>query len=329
MQTGNNTLVNSFILTGLTDLPQLQITLFVIFCVVYSTTLVGNLGMILLIRSTSQLHTPMYFLLGNLSFLDICYSSSVTPKFLSNILKVKKEISFAGCFTQLFFYAAFGTTEGYLLAVMAYDRYVAICNPLLYLITMSQRKCMQLVGLSYAAGTINALVHTIAASRLSFCGPNIINNFYCEIPPILELACSDISLNEILLFVFVGFNIIITITIVLTSYTYILVTIIKVDSTKSRRKAFSTCTSHLMVVTIFYGSVSFMYTRPSSRQNHHLDKIASVFYIVVTPMLNPLIYSLRNQEVRIAFRKILGRKAAFQSRMVHSIQVLPSPDHRR
>ncbi|XP_032998430.1 olfactory receptor 1052-like [Lacerta agilis] len=329
MQTGNITLVNSFLLTGLTDLPQLQIALFVIFCAVYATTLVGNLGMILLIRSSPQLQTPMYFLLGNLSFLDICYSSSVTPKFLTNLLKEKKEISFADCFTQLFFYGVFATTECYLLAMMAYDRYVAICNPLLYLITMSQRKCIELVALSYVAGTVNAFVHTVAASRLSFCGPNIIQNFYCEAPPILELACSDITLNEILLFIFVGFNITITITIVLTSYTYILVTILKIKSTKSQRKAFSTCTSHLMVITIFFGSASFMYARPSSRQNHHIDKMASVFYVVVTPMLNPLIYSLRNQEVRSAFRKILGRKSASQSRMIPSIQVRPSPDCRR
>ncbi|XP_032998557.1 olfactory receptor 1052-like [Lacerta agilis] len=311
MQTGNNTLLNSFLLTGLTDLPQVEIALFVIFCGVYSTTLVGNLGMILLIRSSPQLQTPMYFLLGNLSFLDICYSSSVTPKLLSNLLKEKKEISFAGCFTQLFFYGVFATTECYLLAVMAYDRYVAICNPLLYLITMSQRKCIELIALSYAAGTINALVHTVAASRLSFCGPNIIQNFYCEVPPILQLSCSDISLNEILMFVFIGFNVISTSLTILSSYTYVLVTILKTRCARSRRKAFSTCTSHLMVVTIFYGFGSFMYGRPSARQTHHLDKIASVFYVVVTPMLNPLIYSLRNQEVKSAFRKTLGRKIVF------------------
>ncbi|XP_077788859.1 olfactory receptor 5J3-like [Podarcis muralis] len=314
MQTGNNTLVDSFLLTGLTDLPQVEIALFVIFCAVYATTLVGNLGMVLLIRSSPQLQTPMYFLLGNLSFLDICYSSSVTPKFLSNLLKEKKVISFAGCFTQLFFYGVFVTTECYLLAVMAYDRYVAICNPLLYLITMSQRKCIELVALSYAAGTINALVHTVAASRLSFCGPNIIQNFYCEAPPILQLSCSDISLNEILLFVFSGFNIIATTLTILSSYTYVLVTILKTHCARSRRKAFSTCTSHLMVVTIFFGFGSFMYARPSARQTHHLDKIASVFYVVVTPMLNPLIYSLRNQEVRSAFQKTLGRIIVFFQR---------------
>ncbi|XP_062974771.1 olfactory receptor 5J3-like, partial [Elgaria multicarinata webbii] len=306
---GNFTLVTEFMLTGLTDLPQLQIALFACFLAVYAFTLVGNLGMIVLIKSSPQLHTPMYFFLSNLSFLDICYSSSVTPKFLSDLLREKKVISFAHCFTQLYFYAVFATTECYLLAVMAYDRYVAICKPLLYFANMSQRKCIQLIVVSYGAGIVNALVHTVAASRLNFCGPNIINNFYCEIPPILELACSDISLNDILMFVFVGFNAISTSLTILISYSYILVTILKIHSAKSRQKAFSTCTSHLIAISIFYGCASFMYARPSSRQTHTQDKMASMFYVMVIPMLNPLIYSLRNQEVRSALRKVMGRKA--------------------
>ncbi|KAM6466095.1 olfactory receptor 5AP2-like [Liasis olivaceus] len=304
---GNSTLVTEFILTALTVDPQMQLILFGTFFAVYAITLVGNVSMIILIRISPQLHTPMYFFLSNLSFLDICYSSSVTPKFLSNLLKEKKMISYGGCFTQLYFYALFGTTECYLLAVMAYDRYVAICNPLLYLITMSPRKCVQLIAISYTAAIINASVHTIAASRLSFCGPNFIMNFYCDAPPIFALSCSDVSLNYLLIFVFVGFNITITSLTVLTSYTYILVTIFKIHSAKSRRKAFSTCTSHLMVITIFYGCLSFMYAQPSSRQNYQLDQMASVLYVVVTPMVNPLIYSMRNQEVRSAFRNILGR----------------------
>ncbi|KAM6466098.1 olfactory receptor 5J3-like [Liasis olivaceus] len=310
---GNRTQVTEFILTGLTDDPQVQLILFGTFLAVYAITLVGNVGMIVLIRSSPQLHTPMYFFLTNLSFLDICYSSSVTPKLLSNLLKENKVISFVGCFTQLYFYALFattdlfGTTESYLLAVMAYDRYVAICNPLLYSITMSPRKCVQLIAISHIAGIINASVHTIAATSLSFCGPNFIKNFYCDAPPIFALSCSDVSLNYLLVFVFVGSNITITSLTVLTSYTYILVTIFKIHSAKSRRKAFSTCSSHLMVITIFYRCVSFMYAQPSSRQNYQLDQMASVLYVVVTPMLNPLIYSMRNKEVRSAFRNILGR----------------------
>ncbi|XP_032068153.1 olfactory receptor 1052-like [Thamnophis elegans] len=305
---GNSTWVTEFILTGLTEDPHLQLILFVIFFAVYAITLMGNVGMIVLIRTSPQLHTPMYFFLTSLSFLDTCYSTTVTPKLLSNLLKEKKSISFASCFTQLYFYGVFATTECYLLAVMAYDRYVAICNPLLYFITMSQRKCVQLIAISYIAGIINASIHTMAASRLSFCGPNTVKNFYCEGPPLLALSCSDVSLNDLLLFVFVGLNITVTSLTVLTSYTYILVTILRIRSATSRRKAFSTCTSHLIVITIFYGCSSFMYARPSSRQSYHLDQTASVFYVVVTPMLNPLIYSMRNQEVRGAFRSILRRQ---------------------
>ncbi|XP_070605257.1 olfactory receptor 5AP2-like [Erythrolamprus reginae] len=298
----------TIILTGLSEDPQLQLILFVAFLAIYVITLMGNVGMIVLIRISPQLHTPMYFFLTSLSFLDTCYLTTVTPKLLSNLLKEKKSISFASCFTQLYFYAVCATTECYLLAVMAYDRYVAICNPLLYFITMSQRKCVQLIAISYTAWIVNAFIHTMAASRLSYCGPNIVNNFYCDTPPLLALSCSDVSLNDLLIFVFVGFNITVTILTVLTSYTYILVTILRNRSASSRRKAFSTCTSHLMVITIFYGCSSFMYARPSSRQNPQLDQMASVFYVVLTSMLNPLIYSIRNQEVRHAFRNILGRK---------------------
>ncbi|XP_066476270.1 olfactory receptor 5J3-like [Tiliqua scincoides] len=311
MPMGNHTQVTEFRLTGLTDIPQLQIALFVLFLAVYAITLGGNLGMIVLIHSSPQLHTPMYFFLSNLSLLDICYSSSVTLKFLTDLLKKKKVIGFADCFIQFFFYGLFGTAECYLLAVMAYDRYVAICNPLLYFVTMSQTKCLQLVAISYAAGITNALVHTVAASRLSFCGPNTINNFYCDIPPLLALSCSDTSFNDVLLFVLIGFNVVSAILTILTSYTYILITILKIHSAKSRQKAFSTCTSHLLVIAMFYGAASFEYARPSSRNNQNLDKIASVVYTIVTPMLNPLIYSVRNKEVKNAFRKHLSKKALF------------------
>ncbi|KAM3850951.1 olfactory receptor 5J3-like [Vipera latastei] len=311
---GNSTPVTEFILMGLTEDSQLQLILFGIFSAVYAITLVGNLSMIILIRISPSLHTPMYFFLTGLSFLDICYTSSVTPKFLSNLLKEKKSISYEGCLTQYYFYALFATTECYLLAMMAYDRYVAICSPLLYLMIMSQRKCVQLITISCIAGIINSFIHTMAASRLSFCGPNIIKTFYCEGPPLYALSCSDTSLNYLLIFIFVGFNLLTTSLTVLTSYTYILVTILKLHSAASRRKAFSTCTSHLVVITIFYGCLSFMYARPSSRQNYHLDQMASVFYVVVTPALNPFIYSMRNQEVRGAFKNILGKQFHVQQK---------------
>uniref|UniRef100_A0A670YYL9 Olfactory receptor n=1 Tax=Pseudonaja textilis TaxID=8673 RepID=A0A670YYL9_PSETE len=296
---GNSTRVTEFILTGLTEDPHLQLILFVIFLAVYAITLMGNVGMIVLIRTSPQLHTPMYFFLTGLSFLDTCYSTTVTPKLLSNLLKEKKSISFASCFTQLYFYGVFATTECYLLAVMAYDRYMAICNPLLYFITMSQRKCVQLIAISYLAGTINASIHTMAASRLSFCGPNIVKNFYCEAPPLLALSCSDVM-------IFIGFNSLATSLVILTSYTYVLITILKMHSAKAQRKAFSTCTSHLMVITIFYGCGTFVYAQPG--KSHYTNQIASVLYVIVTPMFNPLIYSLRNQEVKVAFRKILEKK---------------------
>nr|XP_056706814.1 olfactory receptor 5F1-like [Euleptes europaea] len=307
MQMRNNTFVTEFVLTGLTDISELQILLFVMFVAVYAITLVGNLGVISLIRLSPQLHTPMYFFLSHLSFLDVCYSSSVTPKLLADLLQEKKLISSAGCFTQLYFYAAFATTECYLLAVMAYDRYVAICSPLLYLVSMSLRKRVFLIAVSYAAGNINALVHTVAASRLSFCGLNTIHHFYCEGPPLFAIACSDVSLNELLMFVCVGFNLITTIITIIVSYTCILVTVLKISSSKSRQKTFSTCTSHLIVIIIFFGGFVIMYARPSSRQTHNLDQIVSVLYIVVTPMVNPMIYSLRNTEVRNVFRRFLGR----------------------
>ncbi|XP_060543211.1 LOW QUALITY PROTEIN: olfactory receptor 5J3-like [Pantherophis guttatus] len=304
----NRTQVTEFILTGLTDDPHLQLILFMIFFTLYAITLLGNVGMIVLIWISPQLHTPMYFFLSHVSFVDICCSSAITPNFLCHLVKEKKVISFAGCFTQLYFYGVFSTAEYFLLAIMAYDRYVAICHPLLYLVTMSQIKCVQLVVVSYITGVVHGLLHIIPASQLFFCGPNIIKNFVCEGPALLQLACSDISLNNLLKFIFIGFTLITTMLIVLTSYICILITILKMHSAKSRKKAFSTCTSHLMVITIFYGCLSFMYVRPSSRQNYHLDQMASVFYVVVTPMLNPLIYSMRNQEVRRAFRNILERK---------------------
>ncbi|XP_048341293.1 olfactory receptor 1020-like [Sphaerodactylus townsendi] len=307
MEMRNKTLVTEFMFTGLTDIPELQIVLFVMFVAFYAITLVGNLGMIALIRLSPQLHTPMYFFLSHLSFLDVCYSSSVTPKLLTDLLREKKLISSAGCLIQFYFYAVFATTECYLLAVMAYDRYVAICSPLLYLVTMSLRKRVYLIAVAYAAGIVNALIHTVAASRLSFCGLNTINHFYCEGPPLFAISCSDVSLNELLMFVCVGFNWVATILTILISYTCILLTILKISSSKSRQKTFSTCTSHLIVIIIFYGGFGIMYARPSARQSHNLDKIVSVLYIVVTPMVNPMIYSLRNTEVRNAFRKFLGR----------------------
>uniref|UniRef100_A0A8D0HPH0 Olfactory receptor n=1 Tax=Sphenodon punctatus TaxID=8508 RepID=A0A8D0HPH0_SPHPU len=300
---GNCSSVTEFILSGFMDSPKLQAPLFTLFLVIYAITLLGNLGMIMLIRISSRLHTPMYFFLSNLSFLDVCYSSSITPRLLLDLLAKRKVISFAGCITQLYFYAAFGTTEAFLLAMMAYDRYVAICNPLLYSVTMSQRTCAHLVAASYVVGILNSTIHTGTMFQLSFCGPKVINHFYCEIPPLLLLSCSDTKINEIVMFTFVGFCAITSSITILISYAYILTTILRIHSAEGRYKAFSTCASHLTTVTLFYGSASFMYFRPNSKHSQELGKVASVFYTVVTPMLNPLIYSLRNKEVKEALRK--------------------------
>ncbi|NWW89983.1 O1019 protein, partial [Rhynochetos jubatus] len=314
MSGGNHSSVTEFVLLGFPDLQEL---LFVTFLLIYITTLVGNLGMIVLIGTNSQLHVPMYFFLGHLSFLDVCYSSSITPKVLWDLLVQRNVISFNGCITQFFFFAAFGTTEAILLALMAYDRYVAIHEPLRYLAAMPQGVCVQLVAGCYAAGSLNALVNTSALLRLSFCGPNLINHFYCEVPPLLLLSCSDTWLNELVLTVCVGFVITTSVLAIVLSYACILFTIWSIRSAEGRRKAFSTCTSHLMAVALFYGSAAFLYFHPFSR---HTDqgKIASVFYSMVTPMLNPFIYSLRNGEVRSTLRravnKLLSRTYSRRSR---------------
>lgn len=305
---GNHSHVTEFVLLGFTNLQEL---LFVVFLIIYLTTLVGNLGMIVLIRTNSQLHVPMYFFLGHLSLLDICYSSSVTPKLLLGLLAERNVISFNCCIAQFFFFAAFGTTEAILLAVMAYDRYVAVCQPLHYLASMSHRVCVQLVVGSYAAGSLNALVHTSALLRLSFCGPNLINHFYCEMPPLLLLSCSDTRLNTMVLAVCVGFIVTTSVLAIVVSYTCILLTTRGVRSAEDRHKAFSTCTSHLTAVALFYGSVAFLYLHPFSKRTEDQGKTASIFYTVVTPMLNPIIYSLRNREVRSTLRRDMNKLLTF------------------
>ncbi|NXK44227.1 O1019 protein, partial [Chauna torquata] len=304
MAGGNHSGVMEFVLLGFTSLQEL---LFMIFLLIYITTLVGNLGMIILIRTDSQLHTPMYFFLSHLAFLDICYSSSVTPKLLLGLLASRNVISFNGCITQFFFYAVFVTTEAFFLAIMAYDRYVAIRQPLHYLVVMSHRVRVHLVVGSYAAGSLNALVHTGGLLRLSFCGPNVVNHFYCEIPPLLLLSCSETRLNEVVMASCAGFIITTTALAILISYAFILLTIWSTQSVEGRHKAFSTCTSHLTTVTLFYSSVAFLYLHPLSSHAEDERKTASVFYTVVIPMLNPFIYSLRNTEVRSALRRAVRK----------------------
>ncbi|XP_010128474.1 PREDICTED: olfactory receptor 1052-like [Chlamydotis macqueenii] len=315
MAGGNHSSVTKFVLLGFTDQQKL---LFIICLLIYITTLVGNLGMIVLIRTNSQLHVPMYFFLSHLSFLDICYSSSITPKLLSGLLVERSIISFKGCITQFFFFAVFGTTEAILLAVMAYDRYMAICKPLNYMTAMSHGVCVQLVVGSYAGGSLNAFVHTSTLLRLSFCGPNLVNHFYCEIPPLLLLSCSDTRLNKMVMTMCIGFIITASLLAIAVSYACVLLTIWSIPSAEGRHKAFFTCTSHLMTVALFYGSAAFLYFHPFSRHAEDHGKTASIFYTVVIPMLNPFIYSLRNTEVRStlgrATRKLVSRVYPHRSR---------------
>ncbi|XP_021520552.1 olfactory receptor 5AP2 isoform X1 [Meriones unguiculatus] len=306
-QSKNETEVTEFILLCLSDNPELQGVLFALFLIIYTMTLVGNLGMMALIKIDSCLHTPMYFFLISLSFVDASSSSTVTPKMLVNLLGEEKGISFNGCATQFFFFGFFLGTECFLLAMMAYDRYAAIWSPLLYPVLMSGRICFMLVTTSFLAGFGNAAVHTGMTFRLSFCGSNKINHFYCDTPPLLKLSCSDIHINGIVIMFFSSFIVLICVLIVLISYLCILIAILKMPSVDGRHKAFSTCASHLMAVTIFFGSILFMYLRPTTSYSMEQDKVVSVFYIVVIPMLNPLIYSLKNKDVREAVKKILQK----------------------
>ncbi|XP_004605191.2 olfactory receptor 8D1-like [Sorex araneus] len=302
----NHSIVTEFVLEGLTHRPELQLPLFFLFLGIYGVTVVGNLGMILLIAFNSKLHSPMYFFLGNLSFLDLFYSSVVTPKLLGNFVWEKNVISYPACMTQLFFFCLFAIGEFFMLTAMAYDRYVAICNPLRYSVTMSPKVCSMLVIGVYTMGTWVGLTHTIAMTKLSFCGDNVIRHYFCDIFPLLKLSCSSTHVNELLLFYVGGFNVLISTSTIIISYVFIIANILRISSAESRSKAFVTCGSHLTAVGIFYGSVIFMYFKPPS-SNMAQEQVASVFYTTVIPMLNPLIYSLRNKDVKNVLRSTLGK----------------------
>ncbi|XP_002708976.2 olfactory receptor 5T9-like [Oryctolagus cuniculus] len=303
----NMTEVTMFILMGFTDDFGLQVLLFLIFLSIYLFTLIGNLGLIVLVIGDSRLHNPMYYFLSVLSFLDACYSTVVTPKMLVNFLAENKSISFAACVTQMLLFVTFGTTECFLLAAMAYDRYVTIYNPLLYSVSMSPRVYVPLIITSYVGGVLHAIVHTVATFSLSFCGPNEIRHVFCDIPPLLAISCSDTHINQLLLFYFVGSIEVVTILIVLISYGLILLAILRMHSAEGRQKIFSTCGSHLAGVSIYHGTILFMYVRPSSNYALEHDMIVSIFYTIVIPMMNPIIYSLRNKDVKEAVKRVFDR----------------------
>ncbi|XP_072653624.1 olfactory receptor 9K2 [Canis lupus baileyi] len=304
--TSNGSEVTDFILVGFRVRPELYILLFLLFLLVYAMILLGNVGMVAVILTDPRLNTPMYFFLGNLSFIDLFYSSVIAPKAMINFWSESKSISFAGCVTQLFLFALFIVAEGFLLAAMAYDRFIAICNPLLYSVQMSTRLCIQLVAGSYFCGCISSVLQTSLTFTLSFCASRAIDHFYCDTRPLQRISCSDLFINRIISFSLSAIIILPTIIVILISYLYIVSTVLKIRSTEGRKKAFSTCSSHLGVVSVLYGAVFFMYLTPD--RFPELSKVASLCYTLVTPMLNPLIYSLRNKDVKEALKKLLEKK---------------------
>ncbi|XP_061468723.1 olfactory receptor 9G19-like [Rhineura floridana] len=304
MEDANHTTVTDFILLGFTTNLKQQLILFVVFLVIYLASLAGNMTLIALICSSAHLHTPMYFFIGNLSFLDLWYSSVYTPKILVNCVSEDKSISFGGCAAQFFFSAGLAYSECFLLAAMAYDRYVAIAMPLMYATAMSRKLCTALVALSYLGGFINSTLITSETFTLSFCDGNIIDDFFCDLPPLVKLSCNVPESYQSVLYFILASNVITPSALILASYAFILAAILRIRSTAGRLKAFSTCASHLTAVTLYYGSILFIYSRPSSSYALERDKVVSVFYTVVIPMLNPLIYSLRNKDIKDALKKL-------------------------
>ncbi|XP_069887999.1 olfactory receptor 8H1-like [Dipodomys merriami] len=312
MNSWNNTNVRYFILVGLTDSGEIQLVLSLLFLLIYLISELGNLGMILIICLDHQLHTPMYFFLTHLSFLDLCYSNVITPKTLVNLLTSSKSISFMGCFTQMYFLVLLSATECFILSSMAYDRYIAICNPLHYPVIMSPRLCRALLTGSYTVGFMDSFVNNLCMSSLSFCKSNIIHDFFCDLSPILILSCNDTYGTEMMIMFLAGSTTIFSLIIICVSYVCILSTILKITSTSGKQKAFSTCASHLLGVTIFYGTIIFIYLKPKKSYSLGKDQVASVFYTIVIPMLNPLIYSLRNKEVKNAFIRVMQKRGVFR-----------------
>ncbi|XFF84662.1 hypothetical protein AB1E18_010881 [Capra hircus] len=303
----NSTEVTGFILLGLSSAPELRSPLCIMFTLIHLVTLVGNLGMITLILSDSRLHTPMYFFLSNLSLVDFGYSSAVTPKAMAGVLIGDKVISYNACAAQMFFVVAFATVENYLLASMAYDRYAAVCRPLHYTTTMTASVSAHLAIGSYICGFLNACFHVGDIFSLPFCKSITVHHFFCDVPAVLALSCSEKHISEVVLVFMSSFNVSFALLVILISYLFIFVNILKMHSARGHQKAFSTCASHLTAVSIFYGTVIFMYLQPSSSHSLDSDKVASMFYAVVIPMLNPLVYSLRNEEAKSAFKKVVEK----------------------
>ncbi|XP_069083488.1 olfactory receptor 5AP2-like [Pleurodeles waltl] len=307
----NGSIVTTFILEGFTKDTELKVPLFIIFTLIYVLTLLANVSILRIIYIEPCLHTPMFFFLGSLAVLDCGFSSTSSPKMLVDMLAERKTISFFGCLTQLFFYVGFGGTEFFQLAMMAYDRYVAICNPLHYTLTMTKSLTIYLIALSYVCGFLNSLIHAGCLLQLSFCGPNIIDHFMCDYPVLVNISCSDLTINELVRLVFTSFVLLGTLLLVLISYAYIVFAVLRIRSSAGRHRAFSTCISHFISVFLFYGAGLFIELRPSSSTSHKQDKVVALFSTVLIPLLNPLIYSLRNQDMKEALKKMLSRAKFF------------------
>uniref|UniRef100_A0ABK0LDV4 Olfactory receptor n=2 Tax=Rattus norvegicus TaxID=10116 RepID=A0ABK0LDV4_RAT len=308
MAAANHCTLTEFFLAGLSEKQEVQLPLFLLFVAIYLIMVAGNLGMIALIWLSSHLHTPMYYFLSSLSFIDFCQSTVVTPKLLVSFLTENNQISYPGCMSQLYFFIAFGTAECYTLAVMAYDRYVAICSPLLYNVTMSYQLYSSLISVVYIYSVFCSSVNTGFMIRIQFCKLNVINHYFCDLLPLLKLACSNTYINEMLILFFGTVNICVPMLTVITSYIFIIASILRIRSSEGKFKAFSTCSSHISAVAILYGSTAFTYLQPSSVSSVNQGKVSSVFYTTIVPMLNPLIYSLRNKDVTLALKRILERK---------------------
>nr|XP_033779186.1 olfactory receptor 11G2-like [Geotrypetes seraphini] len=305
MQGGNQTKVTEFILYGLTMNWRSQVALFALFLVLYFLILIGNISIITLVKYNTSLQKPMYIFLCNLSFLEIWYTTSIIPKMLSGLLSEINSISFKGCFIQFYFFFSCGATEHFLLTVMGYDRYLAICHPLRYNILMSNNKCFWFSASCWILGFLWALFPIIVISNLNFCGPNKINHFLCDPGPLMELSCMRDYSTEVVVTVYIALLLLSNSSCTFISYAFIIRTILRIPSASGRRKAFSTCASHLMVVSIIFGCVIYMYIRPSGNHPFPFDKVIAVFYTVVTPLLNPVIYTLRNKEVLEVVKKVI------------------------
>ncbi|XP_008844971.1 olfactory receptor 1361-like [Nannospalax galili] len=304
----NQSQVSEFLLLGLSWQPQQQQPLFLLFLIMYLATVLGNLLIILAIGTDSRLHTPMYFFLCNLSFVDVCFSSTTVPKVLVNHIFRSQAISFSGCLTQMYFLFQLADMDNFLLAVMAYDRFVAICHPLHYTTKMTHQLCSLLVAGSWVIASLNALLHTLLMAQLSFCSNNTIPHFFCDVTPLLKLSCSDTHLNEMMILTEGAVIMVTPFVCILVSYIHIICAVLRVPSPRGRWKAFSTCGSHLAVVCLFYGTIIAVYFNPSSSHSAEKDTAATVLYTVVTPMLNPFIYSLRNRDLKGALWKVVHRR---------------------